>query len=32
LTSLYVPGQRVKQGFGVLIVLTTAYKVVLLVA
>jgi uncharacterized membrane protein YfcA len=31
LTSLYVPGQRVKQGFGVLIVLTTAYKVVLLV-
>jgi hypothetical protein len=31
LTSLYVPGQRVKQGFGLLIVLATAYKVVSLV-
>jgi uncharacterized protein len=27
LTSRYLPGQRVKQLFGVLIVLTTAYKV-----
>lgn len=28
ITSLYVPGQRLKQGFGVLIVVMTAYKLV----
>jgi uncharacterized membrane protein YfcA len=27
LTSLYVPGQRLKQLFGLLIVIVTAYKI-----
>ena len=26
ITSLYVPGKRLKQGFGVLIVVMTTYK------